>query len=788
MAKYLLSFGMAVLFVTVIGVGTVPAQLPDTIDFNLDQENMRILGDDGRDYSGSVASGDVNGDGYDDLIIGAYSADPAGRTDAGETYVIYGSATGTGTIDLANGEEDVRILGDDANDWSGRTVASGDVNGDGYDDIVIGAIGGDGPSVGNTGETYVVYGSDSLPDTIDLANGEENIRILGDDMNDYMGSFQTTGDVNGDGYEDLIIGALYADPDGRTDGGETYVIYGGDTLPATIDLANGEEDVRVLGDDFGDQLGGFLASGDVNGDGYSDLVLAANWADPNGIINAGEVYVIYGSQLLPEVFDLDAGDEDVRILGDDMGDLCGCFVSSGDITGDGYDDILIGAWSADQPERNRVGEAYLIYGSQSLPATIDFALNEEDVRILGDDAEDWAGFSVEASGDLNHDGYKDIVIGVPGASPSSGIQAGETCVVYGSAALPTTIDLSSGEEDIRILGDDGGDFLGYERSLACGDLNGDGYDDLIIGAYRADQSGGYDAGETYVIFGIPVVTDNDGDGILDDVDNCPITFNPDQTDYDEDGLGDACDPDDDNDGIEDMEDNCPITFNPDQADYDEDGLGDACDPDDDNDGIVDSEDACPFEDATAQDANGDGCIDSVEDMPTVIEELALPQGTESALISKVDNAVASLESGNEGSAVNQLEAFINYVEAQSGKKISEEDAAMLIDFGTNVISQIEAGMSPKSSVSVPGIFSLSQNYPNPFNPETEIAFDLPENARVTVTVYNVLGQVVEILVDAELSPGRHVVRWNGSQVSSGVYFYRMVADGFTDTKRMVLRK
>ena len=89
---------------------------------------------------------------------------------------------------------------------------------------------------------------------------------------------------------------------------------------------------------------------------------------------------------------------------------------------------------------------------------------------------------------------------------------------------------------------------------------------------------------------------------------------------------------------------------------------------------------------------------------------------------------------------------------------------------------------------IPTEFSLSQNYPNPFNPETSIEFGVPENAKVTVTVYNVLGQQVAELVNAEMEAGYHVVRWDATAMTSGVYFYRIAADDFTATKRMVLMK
>jgi hypothetical protein len=184
--------------------------------------------------------------------------------------------------------------------------------------------------------------------------------------------------------------------------------------------------------------------------------------------------------------------------------------------------------------------------------------------------------------------------------------------------------------------------------------------------------------------------DDDNDGIPDAEDNCPLTPNSDQLDTDGDGSGDACDPDDDNDGIPDAEDNCPLTPNSDQLDTDGDGSGDACDPDDDNDGIPDAEDLCPLENPQGLDANLDGCTDTVCDLASVIQSLGLHHGIENSLVQKASNACAKFSEGNTKAAINMLNAFINEVEAQRGKKISEEDAGMLIQFAQNAISQMQA--------------------------------------------------------------------------------------------------
>ena len=279
------------------------------------------------------------------------------------------------TIDLNSTSADVTIYGDDVDDYSGVSVATGDINGDNVNDIIIGAYMAN-PAAGNdAGETYIIYGSDNLSSTIDLDSVSADVTIYGDDIDDESGWSVATGDVNGDNVDDVIIGARYADPAGGSGAGETYIIYGSDSLPATIDLNSTSADVTIYGDDDGDQSGSSVATGDINGDNVTDLIIGARRADPAGGENAGETYIIYGSDSLSSTIDLNSVSADVTIYGDDEYDYSGTSVATGDVNGDNVADLIIGTHQADPAGGSNAGETYVIYGfvSNTAPSspTID---------------------------------------------------------------------------------------------------------------------------------------------------------------------------------------------------------------------------------------------------------------------------------------------------------------------------------------------------------------------------------------------------------------------------------
>ena len=521
---------------------------------SLDGSNgFTINGIDAVDRSGrSVSSaGDVNGDGFDDVIIGALNADPNGNSGAGESYVVFGSGSGfAASLELSSldGTNGFTINGIDAIDQSSRSVSgAGDVNGDGFDDLIIGADGADPNGQSGAGESYVVFGRDSgFAATLDLSSldGTNGFTINGIDASDFSGiSVSSAGNVNGDGFDDLIIGALGADPNGKSYAGESYVVFGNDSGFASLDLSslNGTNGFTINGIDSGDWSGTSVSSaGDVNKDGFDDVIIGARFASPNGNSVAGESYVVFGSDggfaASLELSSLN-GTNGFTINGIDGRDQLGISVSSaGDVNKDGFDDVIIGALGADPNGRSSAGESYVVFGSDS-GFGASFNLSSLDgtngFTINGVDGGDFSGYSVSGAGDVNGDGFDDLIIGARRADPNGKSDAGESYVVFGRSSFAASLELSSldGSNGFILNGIDASDFSGYSVSGA-GNVNGDGFDDLIIGARDANPNGKSDAGESYVVFGFPNLREIDvqGNGIsITDGDTTPTK--DDHTDF-----------------------------------------------------------------------------------------------------------------------------------------------------------------------------------------------------------------------------------------------------------------
>ncbi|MBW2978331.1 FG-GAP repeat protein [Candidatus Woesearchaeota archaeon] len=371
------------------------------LSYSLSNADASFIGEsDGDSSSESIASGDVNNDGYDDILIGANVNDDGG-SDAGKTYLIYGPVSG----DIGLSDADVSFIGENGGDRSGISVASGDVNNDGYDDILIGAAyNNDGGSA--AGKTYLIYGP-VYGNNINLSDADAS--FIGENSSDVAGWSVASGDVNNDGYDDILIGAKFND-DGGSTAGKTYLIYG----PVYGDIDLSDADASFIGENGSDESGDSVASGDVNNDGYDDILIGAYANDYSGSFT-GKTYLIYGPVYGNNI---NLSDANASFIGENGGDASGWSVASGDVNKDGYDDILIGARNNGDSEY-RAGKTYLIYG----PVSEDIGLSNADVSFIGESDSDYSGNFI-ASG-LNNYGSNYILIGA-WANDDGGSQAGKT--------------------------------------------------------------------------------------------------------------------------------------------------------------------------------------------------------------------------------------------------------------------------------------------------------------------------------------------------------------------------
>ncbi|MDB4594150.1 FG-GAP-like repeat-containing protein, partial [Paracoccaceae bacterium] len=472
-----------------------------------------INGIDGSDNSGYSVSnaGDVNGDGLGDLIVGARSADPNGNSSAGESYVVFGKSNGTAIelSDVAAGTGGFVINGIDASDQSGYSVSNaGDVNGDGLDDLIVGARYAD-PNGTNSGASYVVFGK-SGGAQIELSEIQKNSNdqgfvINGWYLNDYSGvSVSAAGDVNGDGLDDLIVGAFRDDPNG-TDSGASYVIFGksdGNSVELGQMATRFNSSGFAINGEITSDGSGYSVSGagDVNGDGLSDLIIGSL---------ENKSYVVFGKQSLTEVelsqLSSNSHSGGFIINAVDAYDGSGYSVSgAGDVNGDGLDDLLIGAYGGDPNGNSLSGESYVVFGKANGTAIelSNVTAGTGGFVINGIDTNDYSGYSVSSAGDVNGDDLDDLIVGAYGADPNGNSNAGESYVVFGKAngTAVELSDVTAGDGGFVINGIDTGDVSGRSVSNA-GDVNGDGLDDLIVGAYAADPNGNSSAGESYVVFG-----------------------------------------------------------------------------------------------------------------------------------------------------------------------------------------------------------------------------------------------------------------------------------------------
>lgn len=504
-------------------------------------------------------STDVNGDGYPDRLLAAYGNQGGGAADKGAVYVFYGGLGGvtlhpaSGAPYACNGPPDCSVIQNPENENTGRfgqgVGALGDVNGDGYADLVVGARNNQGAGAADKGAAYVFYGSASgvvshplsgLPYT---CSGPPDCTVIENPDNENGGGFGLAtagaGDVNGDGYFDLIVGAFGNQGAGAANKGVAYIYYGSASgftshpLSAAPYACSGPPDCTVIQNpqDSGGAQFGFSVSGagDVNRDGFADVIVGA-WgnAGGGGALSKGVGYVFYGSasgitshptSALPYTC---SGPPDCTEFqnpeNEASGQLAHSVSSAGDVNGDGYADVIAGARSNQGAGAVNKGSAYVFYGSATgvtshPPSAAAYACSGPPDCSIVQNPENQGnalfGYAVSSAGDVNSDGFSDVIVGGYQNTGTGAANKGAAYVYYGSASGITGHPFSAvayactGPPDCTVIQNPDNENTGvFSQSVApAGDMNRDGFADIVIGARNNQGAGIINKGLAYVFYG-----------------------------------------------------------------------------------------------------------------------------------------------------------------------------------------------------------------------------------------------------------------------------------------------
>ena len=426
---------------------------------------------------------DDDGDGYGAEDAGTFSCtvipeqvEVGGDCEDSDPAVNPGApeVVGNGVDDNCNALEDEGLLSEAEtvlegvweDNGAGTSVAgAGDVDGDGYDDILIGAPGNDAEGE-DAGVAYLLRGG--------TGESEPWAAIYGEQYDDAAGAAVAgVGDVDGDGYDDILIGA----PSRGVDAGTAYLLLG--PISGTLELDEADVELTAEGNEY--RAGSALAAaGDVDGDGLPDFMVGA----PQLAESAGRAYLIVAADLRSGSLSL----AESRVSGRSDENL-GAAVGGGDFDGDGFSDLLIGAPSSDEGGY-RSGSAHIFLGDELNPG---MSITDDDATIEGESAFDAMGTAVSGAGDVNGDGYHDILAGAP-EDDNGNVDAGGVMLVYGSVGLSGTLS-----EDARLLGDFYTENAGTSVAIVP-DIDGNGRDEILIGA-PGNATSGAEAGAVYVVFG-----------------------------------------------------------------------------------------------------------------------------------------------------------------------------------------------------------------------------------------------------------------------------------------------
>ena len=443
---------------------------------------------------------DFDDDSHADLAVGVPFENVGALADAGALNVLYGTGSGlTATRDQLWVQDDLSADISEELDLFGDALAAGDFDGDGAIDLAVGVPWEDIGTAIYGGAVHVLYGlrGVGLTETGNQLWHQDSPGIGGAaETDDEFGTSLAVGDFDGDGYDDLAVGAMREDIGLANDAGAVNVIYGGSGGLASIDDQVWWEGENGLGGtpEAVDWFGFALVGGDFDGDGYDDLAVGIPREDVAGVMESGEVVILYGTSQGLSAADSQAwaqGRDGVPDAPEEQ-DFFGWELGSGDFNGDGFADLGIGA-----PSENLVGAVVALYGSvDGLTGTgtgIWAQVESEEGCQFG---------SSLVAGDLDGDGHDELVVGIPWEDLGSILDAGAVEILHGGPGglfRPLIFDIW--HQDVSGVLDAAEAYDEFGSALAAGDFNHDTYVDLAVGVPREDTLGVVDAGVVQVLYG-----------------------------------------------------------------------------------------------------------------------------------------------------------------------------------------------------------------------------------------------------------------------------------------------
>ena len=514
-------FQSTVCFALLLNITHVTAQFNSVFDLSqLNGENGFIInGEQGDDFARARNAGDVNNDDIDDLIIGATGSDTT-ETNAGAAYVVYGTNDGFPTnFDLINinGSNGFGIYGQHAGQSLGSATAGAkDINNDGIDDFIISARENAFSGNNYAGSIYVIFGQNgNFPLGLDLStlDGSNGFVIQGAALGDRIGfDVKLIDDFNGDNIDDIVISTPDTDVN-DFNSGSAYLIFGTDSgFPALMNVStlNGTNGFAIHGKVMDDFLGESISSGDINNDGLNDLILNSKKPFKLSLKNSfGTTYVVFGSsQNFSSSFDLNMldGNNGFSVKGvDDIGFTpehdFKLSSSSVDLNADGIDDLIISYPQASEIEY-QAGATYVIYGSDQ-PQSAEFDLTSingtNGFLMKGSQTSENLGFHQSSAGDINNDGYEDILLNSWKFQGTTQPFIASYVIFANPAGFPLNFnpETLNGQNGFNIKSINGTEFSVPTNLSQAGDINADGIDDILISTHQ----GAADTSVNYIIYG-----------------------------------------------------------------------------------------------------------------------------------------------------------------------------------------------------------------------------------------------------------------------------------------------